>query len=60
MAPKVYNSERYDSKVDLFSMGRIFSYTLSDGRKHLLGEELTKHQNGIKSNKPMVMTILKI
>jgi len=56
MAPELYKSERYDSKVDLFPLGCIFGYTLSEGGKHPFGVEPAKRQNRIKQ-KPMLLKI---
>ncbi len=38
MAPELYKSIRYDSKVDIFALGCIFGYTLSGG-KHPFGDD---------------------
>ncbi len=39
MAPEVYQSNRFDLKVDIFSLGLIFAYTLSKGNEHPFGND---------------------
>ncbi len=39
MAPELYQSEHWDSKVDIFPLGCVFAYTLTDGGKHPFGDD---------------------
>ncbi len=57
MAPELSTFERYESIVDLFPLGCIFGYMLSDGGKHPFGEKPFERQNRIQLNKPMLLTI---
>jgi len=54
MAPEVYQLERPDSKVDIFLLGYIFSYTLGGG-KHPFGDDPDKRSFRIKEREPMLM-----
>lgn len=54
MAPELYQSSRCDSKVDIFALGCIFGYTLSDG-KHPFGDDPFDRSYRVKHRKPIVM-----
>jgi len=53
MAPEVYESNRFDFKVDIWALGCIFGYTLSGG-KHPFGEDPDNRSVQIKTKKPML------
>ena len=55
MAPEVYESNRFDFKVDVWALGLIFGYTLSGG-KHPFGDDLITRIDRIKKKEPMVLT----
>jgi len=55
MAPEVYESNRFDFKVDVWALGLIFGYTLSGG-KHPFGDDPDLRITRIKQNKPMLLT----
>ena len=46
MAPELYLNERHDFKVDIFSLGCVFAYTLTGG-KHPFGVEGDERTNRI-------------
>lgn len=54
MAPEVYQSKKFDFKVDVWALGLVFGYTLSKG-KHPYGEDLDKRIVFIKEKKPMLL-----
>lgn len=54
MAPEVYQSKRFDSKVDIFPLGCIFAYTLTRG-KHPFGDDSIKRISRIKDKEPMIL-----
>jgi len=54
MAPELYKSIRYDSKVDIFALGCIFGYTLSGG-KHPFGDDPFDRSYRVKHMMPIVM-----
>lgn len=54
MAPEVYESKRFNSKVDVFPLGCIFSYTLTGG-KHPFGEDSNQRINRITRKQPMIL-----
>jgi len=54
MAPEVYQFERFDFKVDIFALGCIFGYTLSEG-KHPFGDDVIKRIDRIREKKAMVL-----
>jgi len=55
MAPEVYQSKRFDFKVDVWALGLIFAYTLSGG-KHPFGDDPDLRTARIKQNEPMLLT----
>jgi len=56
MAPEVYESERFDLKVDIYALGLVFGYTLSGG-KHPFGDDSNERIVLIKKKEAiMVMT----
>jgi len=55
MAPELYHSDKHDSKVDIFSLGILFYYTLTDG-KHPFGNDANIQTIQIvKKESPVVM-----
>lgn len=54
MAPELYESHRYDLKVDIWGLGLIFGYTLSGG-KHPYGDYLMECDHRIRQKYPMVL-----
>jgi len=54
MAPEVYESNRFDFKVDVWALGLIFAYTLTGG-KHPFGEDLITRTDRIRKKEPMVL-----
>jgi len=56
MAPELFHSDSYDSKVDIWTLGCIFGYTLSHGG-HPFGSDSVRQSIQIKDQKPMVMTL---
>jgi len=54
MAPEVYQSHRFDFKVDVWALGLIFGYTLSGG-KHPYGDDSDLRTTRIKQNEPMIL-----
>jgi len=54
MAPELYMYERHDFKVDIFSLGCVFAYTLTGG-KHPFGVERDERTNRIKNKEAMVL-----
>jgi len=55
MAPEVYESDRVDSSVDVWALGCIFAYILSEG-KHPFGDTPDERQNSIKNKKSTRLT----
>ena len=55
MAPEVYESNRFDFKVDIWALGCIFGYTLSEGKNHPFGEE-NKRNSRILQKEDMELT----
>lgn len=54
MAPELYNSARYDFKVDIFSLGCVFAYTLTRGQ-HPFGNDQYERMLRIKNRRPMIL-----
>jgi len=54
MAPEVYESNRFDVKVDIFALGLVFAYTLSAG-KHPYGDKPDEWAFKIKNKEPIQM-----
>lgn len=54
LAPEIYESNRFDSKMDIFPLGCIFAYTLSGG-KHPFGEKEDERAVRIRNKEPMSM-----
>jgi len=48
MPPEVYESNRFDFSVDVWALGCIFAYILSEGNKHPFGDDPDKRQVSIK------------
>lgn len=61
IAPELYESgRRYDSKVDIFPLGCVFSYTLSKRKLHPFGNDLDHRSKQIREKKdPEFLTIMK-
>ena len=58
MAPELYQSEHWDSKVDIFPLGCVFAYTLTDGGKHPFGDDdPIRRQIRIIDHEPILLTI---
>ncbi len=60
MAPEWYLNPNLqetanNSKIDIFSLGLIFAYTLCVGRKHPFGNTQDEAQSNINSNEPMTI-----
>jgi len=55
MAPEVYESNRFDFKVDVWALGLIFGFTLSGG-KHPFGDDQFERNTRIKQKKSMLLT----
>jgi len=55
MAPEVYESNRFDFKVDVWALGLIFFFTLSDG-KHPFGNDPYERTTRIKKKESMLLT----
>jgi len=55
MAPEVYESNRFDFKVDIWALGLIFSYTLSKGNKHPFGNKSNVRIVQMIRKEPMMM-----
>jgi len=56
MAPEVYESNRFDFKIDIWALGCIFGYTLTNGNKHPFGDNSNERIVRIIRKEPMVMT----
>ena len=54
LVPEIYQSDRFDSKIDIFPLGCIFVFTLSSG-KHPFGENGDQRTIRIRSKEPMLM-----
>lgn len=54
MAPELYNSFRYDSKVDIFPLGCVFAYTLTGGQ-HPFGNDQYERMIRVKKMKSMLL-----
>lgn len=54
MAPELYNSARYDFKVDIFPLGCVFAYTLTRGQ-HPFGNDQYERMLRIKNREPMLL-----
>lgn len=54
IAPELYESEAYDFPVDIFPLGCVFGYTLTDG-KHPFGDNLREFR--IMKKEPMLWTL---
>jgi len=54
MAPEVYESNRFDFKGDVWALGLIFGYSLSEG-KHPFGDDPDFRITRIKRNEPMLL-----
>jgi len=54
MAPELYDSSRYDCKVDIFPLGCVFAYTLTGGQ-HPFGNDQYERMIRVKSRKPMLL-----
>lgn len=59
IAPELYEpGRRYDSKVDIFPLGCVFSYTLSKRKYHPFGNDLDHRSKQIKEKKePEFLTL---
>ena len=55
MPPELFESERFDFKVDVWALGCIFGYTLTGG-KHPFGEDYITRIDRIRKKKPMLLT----
>lgn len=55
MAPEVYEFDRFDFKVDIWALGCIFAYILTEGNKHPFGDDPDKRVVLIKEKKPMML-----
>jgi len=55
MAPEVYESKRFDFKVDVWALGLIFGYTFSGG-KHPFGNDPYERTTRIKKKESMLLT----
>jgi len=55
MAPEVYESNRFDFKVDIWALGLIFAYTLTKENKHPFGDNSNERIVRIIRKEPMVM-----
>ena len=56
MAPEFVLNERYNSKMDIFPLGCVFGYTLTDG-KHIFGEDSLRQQIRIEDRLPMILAL---
>lgn len=54
-APELYNSDWCNSKMDIFSLGLVFAYTLSKCRNHPFGTGNDDGQANIKAQREMVL-----
>ena len=54
MAPEMYQLNRIDSKVDIFPLGCIFAYTLTEG-KHPFGDDPDLRIGRIKQKGAMIL-----
>jgi len=54
MAPEVYQSNRFDFKVDVWALGCIFGYALTGG-KHPFGEDYFEQFDRIRKKQPMLL-----
>lgn len=55
MAHELYESNRLDSRVDIFSLGCVFVYTVTDG-KHPFGDDHIERLIRIRRNEPISLT----
>ena len=53
IAPELYESDRFDLKVDVWALGCIFAYTLNEG-KHPFGEDISMRIDRIKKKEAML------
>ena len=56
MAPEFVLNERYNSKMDIFPLGCVFGYTLTEG-EHIFGEDPLRQQIRIEDRLPMVLVL---
>lgn len=54
--PKTNQRRHYDFSVDIFPLGCVFGYTLSEGGKHPFGENATEQDYRIMKKEPMIST----
>lgn len=55
MAPELYESEPCDSTVDIFALGCVFGYTLTDGKHPFGDDDVHKRIDRIRSGNPMIL-----
>lgn len=55
MAHELYESNRFDLRVDIFSLGCVFAYTMTDG-KHPFGDDHIERLIRIRRNEPISLT----
>lgn len=55
MAPEVYETDKCDSMVDIFALGLIFVYILTEGNKHPFGNDCNERILRIKRKEPMLI-----
>jgi len=55
MPPELYEKDRFDTKVDIFALGCIFAYTLTEGSKHPFGENNDERSFRIRKKEQMQM-----
>lgn len=54
-APELYNSDRCNSKMDIFSLGLVFAFTLSREGNHAFGTDNDNEQANINAQRDMVL-----
>ena len=60
MAPEVYKLKRFDFRVDIWSLGCVFGYTLSRGKHPFGDDDITRRITRIKDNDPMILKLLSL
>lgn len=56
-APELYHLERYDVKVDIWTLGCVFAYVLTNSMKHPFGDDVYERVNRIYQKKNMLLNI---
>lgn len=55
IAPELFKLERFDFKVDIWALGCVFGFTMSEGHKHPFGDDQDLRVSRIMKKEPMLM-----